>query len=124
MTPEEKEELSEEAFQMLSEQFRAFAEPMRLKLVYALMDGEKSVSELVERTGGLQANVSKHLRLLLDAGIVERRKQGLSSYYSIADSTVFRLCDLMCGSIQERLASDLTSFSPLAAQQRGGEQQF
>jgi ArsR family transcriptional regulator len=122
MLPQEEEGLNEEAFQMLSEQFRAFAEPMRLKLVYALMDGEKSVSELVEKTGGLQANVSKHLRLLLDVGIVERRKQGLSSYYRIADSTVCQLCELLSGSIQDRLAADLTSFSPLAMQQRQGSE--
>ena len=106
-----KRDLSEEAFEMLGEQFKAFSEPMRLKLVYALMDGEKTVSELVEETGGLQANVSKHLRMLLEAGVVGRRKQGLNSYYSIADGSVFELCDLMCDSIQERLEADLGSFS-------------
>jgi DNA-binding transcriptional ArsR family regulator len=103
--------LSDEAFEMLGEQFKAFSEPMRLKLLYALMDGEKTVSELVEATGGLQANVSKHLRMLLEAGIVDRRKQGLNSYYSVADASIFQLCDLMCGSIQERLTADLGSFS-------------
>ncbi|HZY64817.1 MAG: metalloregulator ArsR/SmtB family transcription factor [Actinomycetota bacterium] len=106
-----KKDLSDEAFEMLGEQFKAFSEPMRLKLVYTLMDGEKTVSELVEETGGLQANVSKHLRMLLEAGIVERRKQGLNSYYSIADDSIFELCDLMCNSIQERLTADLKSFS-------------
>lgn len=106
----EKKDLSDEAFEMLGDQFKAFSEPMRLKLVYALMDGEKSVSELVGETGGLQANVSKHLRLLLEAGIVERRKQGLNSYYRIADESVFQLCDLMCNSIRERLEADLGNF--------------
>lgn len=106
-----KKDLSDEAFEKLGEQFKAFSEPMRLKLVYTLMDGEKTVSELVEETGGLQANVSKHLRMLLEAGIVERRKQGLNSYYSIADDSIFELCDLMCNSIQERLTADLKSFS-------------
>lgn len=103
--------LSEEAFEMLGEQFKAFSEPMRLKLVYALMDGEKTVSELVEQTGSLQANVSKHLRMLLEARVVERRKQGLNSYYNIANDSVFDLCDLMCNSIQDRLEADLGSFS-------------
>ena len=107
----ERKDLSEEAFEMLGEQFKAFSEPMRLKLVYSLMDGEKTVSDLVEETGGLQANVSKHLRMLLEAGIVERRKQGLHSYYSIADDSIFELCDLMCNSIRGRLASELESFS-------------
>ncbi|MGF1473903.1 MAG: ArsR/SmtB family transcription factor [Rubrobacteraceae bacterium] len=106
-----KKDLSDEAFEMLGEQFKAFSEPMRLKLIYNLMDGERTVSELVEETGGLQANVSKHLRMLLEAGIVERRKQGLNSYYSIADRSIFELCDLMCGSIQGRLTADLNNFS-------------
>lgn len=107
----EKKDLSDEAFEMLGEQFKAFSEPMRLKLIYTLMDGEKTVSELVEETKGLQANVSKHLRMLLEAGIVERRKQGLNSYYSIANDSIFELCDLMCNSVQERLTADLQSFS-------------
>lgn len=109
-----KKDLSDEAFEMLGEQFKAFSEPMRLKLVYGLMDGEKTVSELVEETGGLQANVSKHLRMLLEAGVVDRRKQGLNSYYNIADESIFKLCDLMCNSVQDRLTSDLKSFSASA----------
>ncbi len=106
-----KKNLSDEAFERLGEQFKAFSEPMRLRLIYALMDGEKTVSELVKETGGLQANVSKHLRMLLEAGIVERRKQGLNSYYSIADPSIFELCDLMCNSIRGRLTAELDSFS-------------
>lgn len=106
-----KENLSDEAFEMLGERFRALAEPMRLRLIYALMDGERTVSELVEETGGLQANISKHLKLLLDVGVVGRRKQGLNAYYRIADPTIFELCDLMCGSIQDQLESNLGRFS-------------
>lgn len=104
-------DLSDEAFEMLGEQFKAFSEPMRLKLIYGLMEGEKTVSELVEETGGLQANVSKHLRMLLEAGIVARRKQGLNSFYSIADETIYELCDLMCNSVRDRLNAELESFS-------------
>ncbi len=99
---------------MVAERFKVLSEPMRLKLLYALMDGEKTVSELVQETGGLQANVSKHLGVLLDAGVVGRRKQGLNAYYRIADKTVYELCDLVCGSIHDRLAADLDSFSSFA----------
>lgn len=52
----------------VAEMFKALSEPVRLRLLYALMDGEKNVSQLVEETGALQANVSKHLSTLLDAG--------------------------------------------------------
>lgn len=106
-----KENFSEEAFEGVAERFKILSEPMRLKLLYALMDGEKTVSELVEETGGLQANVSKHLGMLLDAGVVGRRKQGLNAYYRITDSSVYELCDLVCGSIQERLETELSNFS-------------
>lgn len=106
-----KRHLSEPTMDKVAEMFKALSEPVRLKLLYALMDGEKNVSQLVEETGALQANVSKHLGTLLDAGLVSRRKQGQSSYYHISDESVFELCDLACGSIYERLAAELQSFS-------------
>ena len=102
-----EERLPEEALEMLAERFKIFSEPMRLRLIYALMDGEKTVSELVEATGGLQANVSKHLGMLLDAGVVGRRKQGLNAYYEITDPTIYELCDLVCNSLESRLSADL-----------------
>lgn len=107
----EKKPLSPEALEMIAERFKIFSEPMRLRLIYAMMDGEKKVSELVEETGGLQANVSKHLGMLLDAGIVSRRKQGLNAYYSIADRTTYELCDLMCSSLEHRLTESLGHLS-------------
>ncbi len=104
------EDLSDDTFGMLGERFKALSEPMRLRLIYALSDREKTVSELVEETGGSQANVSKHLRVLREAGFVGRRKQGLNSCYGITDPTVFEVCDLVCGSIQKRLRADLSNF--------------
>lgn len=124
MAEQHKERLSGEALEMLAERFKVFSEPMRLKLIYALMDGEKSVSELVRETGGLQANVSKHLGVLFDAGVVGRRKQGLNAYYRITDESVYELCDLMCGSIQNRLAANLDSFSALAVPLEGKQRQM
>lgn len=106
-----KHSMSEAALEKVAEQFKVLSEPMRLKLLYALMDEEKNVSQLVQETGGLQANVSKHLGILLDAGVLSRRKQGLNSYYCISDRSVFELCDLACGSIYERLAAELEDFS-------------
>lgn len=109
--PRYKKNLSPAALEMVAERFKALSEPMRLRLVYALMDGEKTVTELVRETGGLQANVSKHLAVLLDAGILARRKQGTSAFYQISDDSVFKLCDLVCGSIHDRLAAELEEFS-------------
>lgn len=103
--------LPDEVLERIAERFKLLSEPMRLKLIQAMMDGEKNVSELVEETGGLQANVSKHLGILLEAGVIGRRKQGLKAYYRITDETVFELCDLVCGSIQDRLLGELERFS-------------
>lgn len=105
-----REKLSDEVMEKVAERFKLLSEPMRLKLIRTMMDGEKSVSELVEETGGLQANVSKHLGMLSEAGVIGRRKQGIKAYYRITDQTVFELCDLVCGSLQERLRADLDHF--------------
>jgi ArsR family transcriptional regulator len=98
-------DLSPEAFELIAARFRALAEPMRLRILHALGGDEMSVTEIVDATGAGQANVSKHLGVLLDAGIVARRKEGLNAYYSVADDSIFRMCELVCSSIDERLAA-------------------
>jgi DNA-binding transcriptional ArsR family regulator len=107
MTKYTKRRLSPAALEKVAERFKVLSEPMRLRLLYALMEEEKTVSQLVRETGGVQANVSKHLSLLLDAGILARRKEGTSAYYRITDESIFELCDLVCGSIHDRLVAEL-----------------
>ncbi len=80
--------------------FRALAEPARLRLLAALRTGEMAVSELVTATGLGQANASKHLNLLYQAGFVTRRKEGLFVYYALNDRDIMKLCDLMSGRIE------------------------
>jgi ArsR family transcriptional regulator len=99
-----KKDLTPETFELIATRFRVLAEPMRLRILHALGEGEMTVGELVEALGAGQANVSKHLGLLLDAGIVRRRKEGLNAFYAIADETIFALCELVCSSLEERLA--------------------
>jgi DNA-binding transcriptional ArsR family regulator len=94
--------LTSEMLQLVAERFKALGEPARLEILNALRSGEMTVSELVDATALGQANVSKHLQLLLAHGFVTRRKDGLYSYYALADRAVFKLCDIMCG----RLASE------------------
>lgn len=77
---------------------------MRIRILDHLREGEASVQELTEALGASQQNVSKHLQVLLEAGIVGRRKDGNSAYYSIADPSVFALCEEVCGSVQRQLA--------------------
>lgn len=95
--------LDDRALQYVAKYFKALAEPMRLKVLNALQDGEKNVSQLTEMSESTQANVSKHLSLLSDYGLVKRESRGNCVFYSIADPSVYELCELVCGQIGNRL---------------------
>ena len=96
-------ELNEKTAEVIADRFRALAEPMRLRLLNALRRGERSVGELAEETGSGQANASKHLQLLLQHGFLERRKEGTTTWYRVADPAVFALCALIGGGVEEEL---------------------
>jgi DNA-binding transcriptional ArsR family regulator len=95
--------LPDEALELVAARFKVLAEPMRLRLLNALHNGERSVTALVEATGATQANVSKHLAVLADASMVSRRKEGLNVFYFIADPMVFQLCELVCARMRIEL---------------------
>lgn len=99
--------LTEEALQLVAHRFAVLAEPMRLRLIQALFEGEKNVTELVELTGGTQANVSRHLQTLIAAHVLTRRKEGLQVFYKIGDPTIPKLCDLVCGSLEKSLSRQI-----------------
>ena len=89
--------------ELIARRFRAIGEPMRIRLLDRLRDGEATVGELSEATGASQQNVSRHLSVLADAGILGRRKDGNRVYYRIVDAGVFALCEQVCGSVQQQL---------------------
>jgi DNA-binding transcriptional ArsR family regulator len=90
--------------ELVAQRFRVIGEPMRIRLLDQLRDGEQSVGDLVEALGASQQNVSKHLGVLHQAGIVSRRKEGTRVLYGIADETVFALCETVCGGLAEQVA--------------------
>ena len=94
--------LSEEALTLIAARFKVLSEPIRLQLIIALEDeeGERNVTELVEATGNTQTNVSRQLQVLAEAGILSRRKVGVSVFYRIADPAIFDLCRHVCGGLQ------------------------
>ncbi len=99
---------SEEGFpdpllDLIAERFRLLGEPVRLKLLAILGQGERSVSELVTLTGASQPNISKHLHALAHGGLVQRRKVGTSIIYTVADPSIRTLCSIVCAGVQERL---------------------
>jgi DNA-binding transcriptional ArsR family regulator len=96
---------------LIARRFRVLAEPLRIKLLDRLREGEASVNELAEALSSSQQNVSKHLTVLAEAGILTRRKEGTHVYYRIVDEGVFALCEQVCGSLERQLAAlnDLVS---------------
>jgi DNA-binding transcriptional ArsR family regulator len=90
--------------ELIAQRFRVLGEPMRIKLLDALRDGDATVGELVDRLGASQQNVSKHLGVLHQAGVVSRTKQGTFVRYAIADSGVFDLCEQVCGGLRQQIS--------------------
>jgi len=103
--------LSDEALELIARRFALLAEPTRLRLLHTLFAGERNVNALVEASGSTQANVSRHLQALADAGILSRRKEGLQVFYAIADPSIFKLCELVCGSLEKQHARRVEAFA-------------
>ena len=83
---------------------------MRLRILNLLREGERCVQDLVHDTETSQANVSKHLKVMLQAGILSRRSEGTSAYYSVADELIFDLCNLVCDRIADRIEQQARQF--------------
>jgi DNA-binding transcriptional ArsR family regulator len=100
----------QEVVQQVSEYFSILSEPMRLRILNLLREGEKCVQELVESTATSQANVSKHLKVMLQAGILSRRSEGTSAYYKVEDELIFELCNLVCDRLATRIEEQARHF--------------
>jgi DNA-binding transcriptional ArsR family regulator len=107
------EGLPDEALAQVAAYFQALSEPTRLQILNLLRQGERSVGELAQLCGYSSANISRHLALLTQHGLVRRESRGNSAFYSIADASVYALCDLVCGNIArqfERTAQGRAAF--------------
>ena len=111
-------ELPPEALAAVAAYFQALAEPTRLQVLNLLRERERSVGEIAELCGCSSANISRHLGLLTQHGLVQRESRGNSAIYSIADPSVYALCDLVCGSIArkfERASQEYAAFRMTSA---------
>lgn len=95
--------MSSEALELIANRFKIMSEPLRLLLLQHLQGGEKSVTELTRICETSQPNVSKHLKILQNGGLVKRIQKGNTALYSIADDSIFTLCEVVCNSLEERL---------------------
>lgn len=102
--------MSPEALELVAGRFKVLAEPVRLQILQYLENGESSVTAITQAVESTQPNVSKHLKLLQDEGLVARRQEGNTVYYRIADESVFELCELVCGSLKQKFLERSTIF--------------
>jgi ArsR family transcriptional regulator len=112
MSKRQRQIMSLEALQLVAARFKVLSDPMRLRILQFLEGGETSVSALAEAVESTQPNVSKHLKIMQDAGLLARRQDGNTVYYSIEDPTVFDLCDVVCSSLWERFAAHASAVAP------------
>ena len=107
--------LSDEALEIIASRFLALGDVSRLKILQVLHDGKRSVTELAERTGLSQSNVSRHLQRLCQSGIVSRKRSGVQIFAEISDQSVFQICDKVCGSVQKLMKERQLSFEHQAS---------
>jgi len=100
---------------MVAEFFKVLSEASRLQIVCSLRSGPKNVTEIIEATGLGQANVSKHLKLLAQSGVVSRRQEGVCVYYQIANPFVFQMCELVCNALSLQLQAQQQHLEQLAS---------
>ncbi|EDX83290.1 transcriptional regulator, ArsR family protein [Synechococcus sp. PCC 7335] len=108
-------QLSLESLELVANFFKVLSEPSRLQIVCVLKSGPHNVTEIIEETGLGQANVSKHLKLLAQAGIVSREPRGVSAYYQIANQSFFQLCEIVCETLSIQLNEQNKQIEELAA---------
>ena len=92
-----------ELYHIQAEFCKGLAHPKRLLIIGTLKGGEKTVNELAESTGIPQANLSQHLAILRQLGILAKRRDGLNIYYSITDTRIVEACELVKATIRQRM---------------------
>lgn len=105
--------LSAEALELIANRFKILSEPLRLRILQNLQNGEKSVTELTDLIQTSQPNISKHLKILQTSGLVKRRQTGNTVFYAIADQSIFTLCEVVCDSLETRLKNQAEIFAPV-----------
>ena len=102
----ESQEMEDDGvYESAAELFKAMAAPMRLKIISALCNGEKNVSELLASINTTQPNMSQHLNTLFKSGVLAKRRDGVQIYYRIANEQVVNVCKAVCLQVSEDQAS-------------------
>lgn len=110
MKKDKQQIMSPDLVRLVAARFKVLSEPLRIQIILTLESGEASVNAVTRSVNSTQPNVSKHLRILQDEGLVSKRQEGNTVYYQIADESVFKLCEVVCGGLKERHAGQSAIF--------------
>jgi ArsR family transcriptional regulator len=112
---------SDVVFSSAAELFRLLATPIRLKIISALCQTEKNVSQLLAEIETTQPNMSQHLSTLYRAGVLGRRRDATQIYYRIGNERAATLCRAVCTQIALEMDGDAGPSSDRLAPQPGGK---
>jgi ArsR family transcriptional regulator len=93
-------------YQSAAELFGLLATPVRLKIISAVCNGEKNVSELLQQIDTTQPNMSQHLATLYRSGVLSKRREGTQIYYQLQSERVATLCRAVCTQVAMELGND------------------
>ena len=94
---------SEDILLMIADKLKIISEPVRLKLLWLLVEKEMCVGDMVAALGCTQANVSKHLNILSNAGFLDTRKEGQKRYYKLTDKSICNICSTVVKTINRQI---------------------
>ena len=98
--PPKLNKISEEKLIRIASRFKALGEPNRLKIIQLLHKQDLTVTQLVDKTSLSQSNVSQHLKILINVGLIKKQRFGLNALYFIADETLAELCGVACRGVK------------------------
>jgi len=92
-----------ELYKLHADMCKVFSNSTRLEILNLLKDKELSVTELIEKTGLSQANISQHLSIMKSKGIVTSNRKGKNIYYKLTNPKIIRAFDIIRGVLMDRL---------------------
>ena len=95
-----------EVFESVARYFSLLSEPTRLRIMHTICQDEKSVNQIVEETGFTQTNVTRHLGMMYQGGVLSRRREGAQVFYRVADASFTELCRTVCIRVAAELEGD------------------
>lgn len=101
--------MSRASLEKVAQIFGAFADATRLAILQELKTGRMSVGELVTTLGTSQANISKHLKLLHQAGLLAREREGMQVFYRVSEASVYEMCKFACHRLMQNSQADVVT---------------